>query len=102
MEVEKVVELVVWDQLLNYCSKHGILHPNHHGSVPMHDCISAVGQLEDAASMAAEDRKMAALVMLDQTAAFNLVDHELLLAKKGVVQFNGATIDCFWSYLEGS
>ena len=67
----------------------------------MHDCISAVGQLEDAASLAAEDRRMAALVMLDQTAAFDLVDHELLLAKMGVLQFAGVTINWFRSYLGG-
>ena len=97
----EVGKLVVWDQLQNHCSKYGIIHPNHQGSVPLHDCTSAVGQLEDAASMTAEDKKLAALVMLDQTAAFDLVGHGLLPAKMKVLQFWEATINWFRSYMGG-
>ena len=44
---------------------------------------------------------MAAVVCLDQKAAFDLVDHQVLLEKMGVLQFSSSTIAWFKSYLEG-
>ena len=64
MKVSKVVGLVVWDKLQDHCSKYGLIHPNHHGSVGSHACVTAVGQLQDAATRAAEVKKMTVVVML--------------------------------------
>ena len=48
VEVGRVVELVVWDQLQDHCKRHNLIHKNHHGSVAGHDCVTAVGQVLDA------------------------------------------------------
>ena len=77
------MELVVWHQFQNPCIEHDLVHRNHHGSIPAHDCVTAVGQLQDAASLAAEENRMAAVIMLDQTAAFDLAVHQLLLVEMG-------------------
>ena len=92
---------MVRDLLQAHCIGHGLIHPNHHGSLPAHDCVTAVGQLQDAASLAAEDRNMAAVIMLDPTAAFDLVDHRLLLAKMRSLHFSDSTVGGFESYLRG-
>ena len=48
------------DQLQEHCPTNNIIHENHHGSIPGHDCTTAIGQALDASSLAAEDRMMAA------------------------------------------
>ena len=78
-----------------------IIHPNHHGSIPDRDCVNAVGQVKDAVTRAVEDRQLAAVIMLDQTAAFDLVDHQLLLDKLELLNCSHNTIKWFKSYLEG-
>ena len=101
VEVGKVVELMVWDQLQEHCNIHGIIHDNHHGSTTSHDCVTAVGQIQDAGIRAVEDKKMTAVVMWDQTAAFELVDQGLLLSKMEAFNFHQFTIKWFGSYLGG-
>ena len=93
VEVGRVVELVVWDQLQDHCTRNNIIHKNHHGSVPGHDCVSAVGQVLDATTQAAEEKLLSAVIMLDQTAAFDIVDHGHLLMKMRLLNFDSKTLD---------
>ena len=44
---------------------------------------------------------MAALIMLDQKAAFDVVDHSLLLMKMRLLNFHSDTLEWFSSYLTG-
>ena len=60
-----------------------------------------MGQLQDAATKSADSKELKAVVMLDQTAAFDLVDHQILLAKMREMQFQHSTIKWFNSFLEG-
>ena len=80
------------DQLQQHCIKSGLLHPNHRGQVRDHDCVTAIGKVLDAVTRGAEQNKLAAVVMLDQTAAFVLVDHDLLLAKIKAMHFKQQTV----------
>ena len=59
IELGKLVELVVWDQLLGHCVDGGLLHPHHHGSNPNQDCVTALGNLQDAVTRAAEEKLLA-------------------------------------------
>ena len=96
-----MVGLVVWDQLQAHCSSHNILHSNHHGSTPNHDCITVLGQLQDVATSAAEVRRLTAIIRLDQTAEYDLVDHPILLRKMEALNFRHSTVAWFRSYLSG-
>ena len=66
-----------------------------------HDYVTALGPIQDATRRGADQREMAAVVMLDQTAAFNLVDHEILIAVMRAMKFYLDTLEWFRSYLEG-
>ena len=83
----------MWDQLQEHCTTNNIIHENHHGSIPGHDCTTAVGQALDASSLAAEDRKMAAIIMLDQKVAFDVVDHSLFPIKMRLLNFHSDTLE---------
>ena len=56
---------------------------------------------QQSAISALEDKKMAAVVCLDQKAAFDLVDHQVLPAKMEVLHFSPYTFVWFRSYLGG-
>ena len=83
-----MVELVVWDQLMEHCLAHSLIHPNHHGSIPGHDCVTTVGHLQDKVTLTADNKLLSAVVMLDQTPAFDLVDHRVLLLKMQAYNFS--------------
>ena len=100
IEMGKMVELVVWDQLMSHCVRHHIIHPNHHGSLPSHYCATALGHIQDLVTQAADRRQLAAVVMEDQTAAYDLVDHRDLPEKMTLYNFHHKTVAWFASYLE--
>ena len=79
IELGKLVELVVWDQLLQNCIVNKLIHPNHHGLMSNHDRVTVVGHLQDIATRAADCKKLSAIIMLDQTAAYDLVVYGVLL-----------------------
>ena len=49
--------------------------------MPGHDCVTAVGQLQDMITREADNKSLTAIIMLDQKAAYDLVDHIILLGK---------------------
>ena len=82
IELGKIVELAIWDQIISHCMQKRVLHPNHHGSLPWHSTPTTLAQVHDILTAATEQKKMSAVVLLDQTAAFDLVDHGTLTAKR--------------------
>ena len=54
IEVGKLVELTVWDQMMSYCMQQRVLHPNHHGTLPWHSTPPALAQLHDTITAATE------------------------------------------------
>ena len=99
VELGKLVELVVWEQLMSHTLQGQLLHPNHHGSLPGHSPITAICQVQDALTRAADAKQLAALVLLDQKAAFDLVDHSTLKAKMVECGFGDSMLDWMGSYL---
>ena len=48
-----------------------------------------------------EKGEMAGVMMIDLSAAFDLVDHQILLKKLDLLGFDQSTVNWFWSYLTG-
>ena len=99
VELGKLVELVVWEQLMSHTLQGQLLHPNHHGSLPGHSPITAICQVQEALTKAADAKQLAALVLLDQKAAFDLVDHSTLKAKMVEYGFGDTMLGWMGSYL---
>ena len=97
--LSKVLEKVVFKQVLEYVEQNGILHPSHHGSRPHHSTSTAVIEMYSSWVDAIEAGEMAGVVMLDLSAAFDLVDHDLLLQKLCLMGFSEGTLAWFKSYL---
>ena len=93
---------VVVEQLLNHFVDNNLWHPNHHGFRSNHSTATALIQLYDKWITAVENGEFTAALLLDLSAAFDLVDHQILLGKLRLYNFTDETIAWFTSYLHDS
>ena len=80
-ELSKIFEYAIFDQLMEHFLNNNLFHPNHHGFLPHHNTSTALAQMVDLWLKAAEDQELSATLLLDLSAAFDLVDHSVLLRK---------------------
>ena len=79
--LSKVLEKVVFSQLVKYLEENKLIHPNLHGSRVNHDTSTALIQLYDKWVQEIEEGRVVGVLFCDQSAAFDLCDHGLLLKK---------------------
>ena len=100
VEIGKIVELEVHSQTVDHFTTNNLFNENHHGSVKNLDTTTALMKVNQFAINAAEEKKVTATVLLDQTAAFDIVDHETLINKLKLYKFSNNTLAWFTSYLK--
>ena len=99
--LSKVLERVVHGQLMSYMDQHQLLHPQHHAYRSHHSTTTAMLSMHDAWVEAAEHGKITGVTMVDMSAAFDVVDIELLLEKCRIFNFSREAEQWMWSYLTG-
>ena len=77
----KILERVVFNQLVNYLDTNNLIHPNHHGSRSGHSTATALIQMYGTWVEEVDNDNMVGVMMVDLSAAFDMVDHDLLLQK---------------------
>jgi hypothetical protein len=77
----KILERIVYNQLIDYLEKNGILHPSHHGFRKHHNTTTALLEMYTNWVENHEDDKVTAVILLDMPAAFDLVDKSILIDK---------------------
>ena len=97
--LSKVLEKVVFRQLINYLEENNLIHPNLHGSRAAHNTSTALIQLYDKWADEIEDDKMVGVLVCDQSAAFDLCDHYLLVEKLKLMGLDESSAVWMWSYL---
>ena len=97
--LSKVMERCVFIQMVDYLEENGLLHPSHHGFRAKHSTVSALVQMFDTWIEAFEDDEVSAVIMLDMSAAFDVVDHEILLGKLALYGFEDSAVSWIKSYL---
>ena len=70
----KILEGVVFNQLVLYLDLESIIHPNHHGSRPGHSTATALIQIYARWVEEVDDGNMVGVMMVDLSAAFDMVD----------------------------
>ena len=100
VETGKVMELIVHKQILDHFQEHKLFHPNHHGALPGHDVVTALEQIHQIQLHAAEDKKLTGTLLLDQKAAYDLVDHNIFKKKLKIYNFSENSLNWISSYLE--
>ena len=99
IELGKIIEYVVHEQVYNHFKSHHLFHANHHGFLGNHSTASALIQLHDILLEAAEHKELSAALLLDLSAAFDIVDHDILI-KKLETFFSEESVEWFRSYLD--
>ena len=97
----KILERVVFNQLVQYLDSHGLLHPNHHGSRHDHSTATALIQMYDQWTEEVEKGNMVGVMMIDLSAAFDMVDHPLLLQKLQLFGLEDDALSWVRSYISG-
>ena len=101
VQVGKMVEYAVYFQIVEHFMANSLFHPNHHGSLADHSTATALIQLFDMCLEAADADELSALCLLDQSAAYDLLDHLIFKDKLKLYNFGDSSINWLMSYLGG-
>ena len=97
----KILERVVFNQMVEYLTRNQLIHPNHHAYRSHHNTTTALIQLYDGWVESVQAGKIAGVCFLDMSAAFDIVDHNLLLKKLELYGFDQDMLRWISSYLTG-
>ena len=97
--LSKVLEKIVYEQIYSYFSRNKLFHPNLHGYRKSRSTQTALLQMYDRWARAASNGKLSGVVLLDLSAAFDLVDPDLLLLKLKAYGFEDDVLLWVKSYL---
>ena len=95
----RLLEKIVCDQVMKYLQENDLFHSQNHGYRKGHGITSAVIEAQLAALDAIEDGEIVGMVTLDQSAAFDVVDHFILKEKMKLYGFDEHAIQWFEAYL---
>ena len=99
VEISKLTEYVVHEQVLQHFQSNQLFHSSHHGFLPHRNTTTALLQIYDAWLTAAVQKDITEAILLDLSAAFDIVDHNILIDKLLLYGFSQNSISFFKSYL---
>ena len=79
--LSKILEKVVYQQIYRYFTHNKIFHPNLHGYRQNRSTMTALIQMYDRWVRAAAAGQVSGVIMIDLSAAFDLVDSDILIQK---------------------
>ena len=97
----KILERAVFCQVIEYMESNQLIHPSHHGFRAKHNTSTALLEMFDGWLEAFDNDDITAVIMLDLSAAFDVVDHKILLDKLNLYGFESKEILWMQSYLTG-
>ncbi|KAI8517737.1 hypothetical protein Bbelb_037540 [Branchiostoma belcheri] len=97
--ISKVVERIVQKQIQGYLLFNNIISDCQHAYKKHHSTSSALIEMTDHWLAEVDKGNMVAAVLLDFSAAFDIVDHDILLAKLEGYGFNTLAVSWISSYL---
>lgn len=97
--IEKVIEKIVYRQLLDFVERNGLITKFQSGFRAHHSCETAVQCVVDEWKNWADSNYMVIAVFLDLQRAFETVDRKMLLSKLEMVGVGGCVLRWFKNYL---
>ena len=97
--VSKVLEKAIFLQMFKYFEENNLIHPSHHAYRKMLTTTTSLIEMMDYWVEAFENGEITAVVMCDQSAAFDVCDHEILKSKLEIYGLQTGALDWICSYL---
>ena len=98
--LSKILEKVVYEQIYDYLTRNNIFHPDLHGYRQNRSTQTALLTMYDRWVKAAAAGQVSGAVLLDLSAAFDLVDPDLLIKKLRIYGLDKSSLDWVASYLD--
>ena len=95
----KIIERVIFGQLAEYLTQNNLLPGNHHGSRAGHSTTTALLDIYEKLVDNHEKGLATAVLSLDQSAAYEIIDHQLLQLKIQLLGANPAALSWIQSFL---
>ena len=100
--VGKVIERAVTDQLTHHITKYNLMEPMQSAYRMGHSTEMALLRVKTDILRALDNQKVTCLVLLDLLAAFDMVDHQILIGRLiSMFGISGCALTLFRSYLTG-
>ena len=99
--ISKLVECVVAAQLVSHIESQGMMEAHQSAYCPSHSTETALLKVKTDIIQALDNQEVACLILLDLSAAFDTIDHDILLNRlKSRFVVNGVALGWLMSYLK--
>ena len=95
----KILEEAVISQLMSHLNRHNLFSSFQSAYRPGHSTETAILKVVNDLLLAMDEGKLSILVLLDLSAAFDTIDHDILLHRLHVFSIQGTVLSWFRSYL---
>ena len=89
--ISKIIEKCWSFQIINYLEEKMYLKDNHQGGIKGRGTVTATLNLNSKINSIINKKKIAAIIGLDQSSCFEIIDHSILLKKMAHIGFNTQT-----------
>ena len=97
--ISKILERVLLQQMLVHLEINKLVKHNHHGAIKGKSTQTIVIELYDKLMENMTKGDESILILLDQSKAYEIVDHDILIRKLKAIGFKGPAIDLMKSFL---
>ena len=97
--LSKVIERVLLGQILDHLDNNKLVPAQHHGSIRGKSTQTLVNELHDLLVEDLKDDKEGALIVLDQSKAYECINHNILLDKMSILGFQQQAVAIMKSFL---
>ena len=97
--ISKIVEKTLLHQILQFLERYNLVPHSHHGAIANKSTQTLIIELHDSLLRDLNDDTDSALLVLDQSKAYDLVNHGILMEKFKILGFNRKSLAVIESYL---
>lgn len=97
--LSKLLEKIVFKQIQDYFIRNNLITSSQHAYIPNHSTATALAQLTDDWLIQMDNKKMVGTVLLDFSAAFDVIDHDIMITKLESYGFSRTALSWMVSYL---
>ena len=97
--ISKIIDRIINKQLIRHLTTNKLIIHQHHGTIKGRSTMTALVSMLDEWAEALENGESNAILVLDQSAAYNIICHQKLIEKLKILGADNASTQFFTDYL---